>query len=149
MGDDRLPRERYRIADLTVEVDTVRVLRDGGEIALPRLSFDLLVTLARRAPQVVTTEQLMDDVWPGLIVGPETVTQRVKLIRDALVTIARIRATSHRSGDAGIASYRHRSALPTVEKSRRQPGFLQNCIGAGYSKLPSFMPSPPGAPSKH
>jgi DNA-binding winged helix-turn-helix (wHTH) protein len=26
----------------------------------------------------------MQQVWPGLVVGPETVSQRIKLIRDAL-----------------------------------------------------------------
>ena len=69
-------REHYRIADLTVEVDTARVLRNGDEIALPKLSFDLLVALARRAPAVVTFDELMDDVWGKVVVGPETVTQR-------------------------------------------------------------------------
>ncbi len=76
--------ERYRLADLTLEVDTARVLRDGQEIALPKLSFDLLIALARRSPAVATFDQLMDDVWGNVVVGPETVTQRVKLVRDAL-----------------------------------------------------------------
>lgn len=77
-------REHYKVADLTVEVDAARVLRGGDEIPLPKLSFDLLVALLRRAPAVVTFDQLMDDVWGSVIVSPETVTQRVKLVRDAL-----------------------------------------------------------------
>ena len=77
-------REHYKIADLTVEVDTARVLRGGDEIPLPKLSFDLLVALLRRAPTVATFDQIMDDVWVNVVVGPETVTQRVKLVRDAL-----------------------------------------------------------------
>ncbi len=77
-------REHYRVADLAIEVDTARVFRGGDEIVLPKLSFDLLVALVRRAPAVVTFDQLMDDVWGNVVVGPETVTQRVKLVRDAL-----------------------------------------------------------------
>jgi len=48
------------------------------------LSFDLLVTLVRAAPNLVSLEQLVERVWPGLVVSPETVVQRVKLLRDAL-----------------------------------------------------------------
>jgi TolB-like protein/DNA-binding winged helix-turn-helix (wHTH) protein/tetratricopeptide (TPR) repeat protein len=90
----RSPRDgaaalRYRVADLEVDLGRVRVARDGREIALPRLSFDLLVALLRVAPNVATYEELMREVWPGVIVGSETVSQRVKLLREALGDDAR------------------------------------------------------------
>ena len=50
-------RERYRIGDLIVDVEAVSVLREDQPIALPRLSFDLLVALARRAPSVVGLDE--------------------------------------------------------------------------------------------
>ena len=56
----------------------------GEEIALPKLSFELLLCLARHAPNVVSTEMLMDEVWGQVVVGEETVKQRVKLLRKAL-----------------------------------------------------------------
>jgi TolB-like protein/DNA-binding winged helix-turn-helix (wHTH) protein len=74
----------YRLDDLLVLPGTQQLLRDGKEIPLPRLSFDLLLTLIRAAPNTVTLDELMERVWPGLVVSPETVTQRVKLLRDAL-----------------------------------------------------------------
>src|SRR5262249_28402562 len=58
--------------------------RAGHDIPLPRLYFDLLVTLARAAPALVSFNQLSERVWPGLIITPETISQRVKLVRDAL-----------------------------------------------------------------
>ncbi|HEY2737122.1 MAG TPA: winged helix-turn-helix domain-containing protein, partial [Thermoanaerobaculia bacterium] len=82
-----MPRERYRIADLTVDVDAVAVTRDGEpgkEVPLPGLSFDLLVALARRAPSVVTADDLITAVWAGTAVSDETLTQRVALLRRAL-----------------------------------------------------------------
>ncbi len=79
-----MPRERYRIGDLTLDVEAVSVLRDGQAIALPRLSFDLLVALARRAPSVVRFDELIDTVWSGAAVSDETLTQRVALLRRAL-----------------------------------------------------------------
>jgi DNA-binding response OmpR family regulator len=47
-----MPRERYRIGDLTLDVDAVSLTRDdGAALSLPKLSFDLLVALARgRSP---------------------------------------------------------------------------------------------------
>ena len=48
------------------------------------LSFDLLITLVRAAPQLVSFEQLGERVWPGLVITPETIVQRVKLLRGAL-----------------------------------------------------------------
>src|SRR5256885_12309456 len=41
--------------------------------ALPNLSFQLLVALVRAAPNVLSNESLMTQVWPGLVVSPETV----------------------------------------------------------------------------
>jgi TolB-like protein/DNA-binding winged helix-turn-helix (wHTH) protein len=75
---------QYRLADLVVDVGRQSVTRDAVDIALPKLSFDLLLVLIRAAPNVVPNDDLMAQVWPGLVVSPETVSQRVKLLRDAL-----------------------------------------------------------------
>ncbi|MEO6186459.1 MAG: winged helix-turn-helix domain-containing protein [Steroidobacteraceae bacterium] len=78
------PARTYVVGDLQIDVSRARVMRNGQQLALPRLSFDLLVALIETAPAVVTTEHLLDRVWPGLVVNTETVTQRVKLLRTAL-----------------------------------------------------------------
>jgi DNA-binding winged helix-turn-helix (wHTH) protein len=69
---------------LILDTRRQRVWRDGREIPLPKLSYDLFVVLVRRSPEVASNEELMKAVWPGLVVSPETVSQRVKLLRDAL-----------------------------------------------------------------
>jgi TolB-like protein/DNA-binding winged helix-turn-helix (wHTH) protein len=76
--------EVYEISDLVIDVARQRVTRGGAEIALPNLSFDLLLVLIHAAPAVVSNDDLMARVWPGLVVSPETVSQRVKLLRGAL-----------------------------------------------------------------
>ena len=76
--------ERYRIDDLVLEPGTRRVLRDGQPIDLPKLSFDLLLALVRAAPNVVEVDELMETVWGDVVVNDETLTQRVKMLRDAL-----------------------------------------------------------------
>jgi DNA-binding winged helix-turn-helix (wHTH) protein len=75
---------RWRVSDLVLDVRRQRVWREAQEIPLPKLSYDLFVELIRRAPEVASNEDLMKAVWPGLIVTPETVSQRVKLLRNAL-----------------------------------------------------------------
>jgi TolB-like protein/DNA-binding winged helix-turn-helix (wHTH) protein/tetratricopeptide (TPR) repeat protein len=74
----------YRVGDLLVDPGRGQVTRDGKEVPLPRLSFDLFVALVRAAPNLVTPDELMAQVWPGLVVTPETVSQRVKLLRQSL-----------------------------------------------------------------
>jgi len=59
-------------------------MRAAGPIPLPKLSYDLLLVLVRAAPNVVSVDELMRLVWPGLVVAPETVSQRVKMLRDLL-----------------------------------------------------------------
>lgn len=75
---------RYQVDDLTIELAPRRVRRAGAIIRLQALSFDLLITLVRAAPQLVSFEQLGERVWPGLVITPETIVQRVKLLRGAL-----------------------------------------------------------------
>jgi DNA-binding winged helix-turn-helix (wHTH) protein len=76
--------ESYEVADLVIDLARQRVTRAAAEIALPKLSFDLLLVLIRAAPAVLSNNDLMTQVWPGLVVSPETVSRRVKLLRDAL-----------------------------------------------------------------
>jgi TolB-like protein/DNA-binding winged helix-turn-helix (wHTH) protein len=74
----------YRVDDLVVDTGCALVTRSGTEVPLPKLSFDLLLALIEAAPRIVTTDELMERVWPGLVVSPETISQRVKLLRGAL-----------------------------------------------------------------
>ena len=61
-GDDaEMPR--LRIADLEIDVAGHEVTRDGQQIALTPLEFDLLVALARRPQQVFSREVLLKQVW--------------------------------------------------------------------------------------
>jgi len=76
--------EVYEISDLVIDLARQRVTRAAAEIPLPKLSFDLLLVLIRAAPAVLSNTDLMSQVWPGLVVSPETVSRRVKLLRDAL-----------------------------------------------------------------
>ncbi|HTF95087.1 MAG TPA: winged helix-turn-helix domain-containing protein [Cellvibrio sp.] len=74
----------YQVGDLRIDLQYERVSRAGEQLPMPKLSFDLLLVLVNAAPELVSIDRLMDQVWPGLVVSPETVTQRIKLLRSAL-----------------------------------------------------------------
>ncbi len=55
--------ESLTIGDLAIDVAGHTVSRNGTEIALTPLEFDLLAALARKPRQVFTREQLLEQVW--------------------------------------------------------------------------------------
>lgn len=55
--------DSIEVADLTIDVPGHQVIRDGQEIALTPIEFDLLVTLASRPRQVFSREELLEQVW--------------------------------------------------------------------------------------
>jgi DNA-binding winged helix-turn-helix (wHTH) protein len=75
---------RFQVLDLDVDAGRQTVSRGGVELHVPKLSLDLLLALVRAAPNAVSVADLMERVWPRQVVGVETVTQRVKLLRRAL-----------------------------------------------------------------
>ncbi len=87
-GGDARPGERYGFADLTVDAAAGVVKRGEETVTLTPLSFDLLLTLVRRAPDVVRRQELMAVVWPNEFVSDDTLSQRVRLLREALGDIA-------------------------------------------------------------
>lgn len=82
--DQQVRPETYFVADLKVDVGRQCVVRGDVDVALPKLSFRLLVALIEEAPNVVSNDRLMDLVWPGQVVSPETVNKRANLLREAL-----------------------------------------------------------------
>ena len=76
--------ERFRVGDLTLDVGARLLIRNGELVTLPPKTFELLVALVRKAPGVVSRQELMDSVWVNEIVNDEALTQRVMLLRRAL-----------------------------------------------------------------
>ena len=82
--EDHADSPRLLAGDLIIDVGRREVARGSTTIKLPRLSYKLLLALTEAAPRVVTQDELIDRVWGGRVTTPETITQRVKLLRQAL-----------------------------------------------------------------
>ncbi|WP_203322614.1 winged helix-turn-helix domain-containing protein [Pseudoxanthomonas beigongshangi] len=98
MGDPT----RFRLEDLAIDLERQRVERAGEVLNVAGLSFQLLRYLVLQGDRVVGFDELIERVWAPAVVNEETVTQRVKLLRQAL-------------GDDG-----------------RQPRYLRSVRGQGY-----------------
>ena len=72
------------IDNLVVDAARRTVSRDGSEIRMGKLTFDLLLLLIEHSPGIVTKRQVANHLWNRRHVSPETVRQRVKLLRRAL-----------------------------------------------------------------
>ena len=57
------PSEIREVGDLSIDVPAHTVKRNGAEISLTPLEFDLLLELARKPQQVFTREELLGKVW--------------------------------------------------------------------------------------
>jgi len=75
---------RYFFADLVLDVQRGTLTRNDKEIPLPKLSYDLLLALLGASPTLLSQQELMEIVWPNVVIGDETLKQRVKLLRKAI-----------------------------------------------------------------
>jgi TolB-like protein len=74
----------FEFADLTLDTRQRAVFRDSLRIALPKLTYELLLALVEAAPRLLTHEAIVERVWRGRFGTPETLAQRVLLLRRAL-----------------------------------------------------------------
>jgi TolB-like protein/DNA-binding winged helix-turn-helix (wHTH) protein len=110
---------RFRIDHLTLDTGRRLLLCDSKPVALGPLTYQLLLTLVEAAPNVVTHDELVRSIWGGRSVSPETISQRVKLLRDAI------------ADDPG------------------HPRYIEGVRGQGYRLLPLVEVLPKEQPAQH
>ena len=86
IGDQRADLgSRLRLGPCVLDLEA-RELRtaDGRPIELRRKALEVLLLLGQHAGRVVDKRTLMDQVWPGVVVGDDSLTQTIVEIRRAL-----------------------------------------------------------------
>lgn len=73
-----------RVDDLVVDLDRRSVRRGAELLDIPDRSLRLLEALIRHAPELVSKDQLIAEVWDDAVVSDETLAQRVRLLRQSL-----------------------------------------------------------------
>jgi DNA-binding winged helix-turn-helix (wHTH) protein/TolB-like protein len=92
-ADASQQRQRLTFGPFTLDLRRAELLRDGQALPLRPKAFDLLTVLATRPGQVLSKDELVLTVWPGVVVSDDSLTQCVHELRSAL-------------GDAGPALLR-------------------------------------------
>lgn len=74
----------YRFGAFTLVPSERLLLKDGEAVQMTGKAFDLLVALVRNAGRLVTKDQLLAEVWPGLVVEEVNLSVNMSAVRKAL-----------------------------------------------------------------
>ena len=75
---------RIRFGPFVADLDTRQLTRDGREVHLVPKAFELLVTLARERPKVLSKSALLERLWPDTFVSEGNLSNLIADIREAL-----------------------------------------------------------------
>ena len=75
---------RQAFGPFAIDVDRAEITRDGAPLVLRPKTFALLLHLVDRPGKVVGKQELLDAIWPGVVVTDESLTQAVSELRGAL-----------------------------------------------------------------
>ena len=125
-----------------------QVSRKGKQVQLQHLSMAMLLYLAERPGQAVTYQELLEELWPGRIVGDNSVHQRIADLRRKMPTDDKFIENISKKGYRLVAPVR--PATPDQEINYLYPGIAVAAIVlavvafflAGPDELPLQEPVP-------
>jgi len=82
--NEKLHKKPFRIGDWTIEPDLNRLSADGQNCTLEPRHMAVLVCLAEHPGEIVSVQELLDMVWPRMVVGNNAVYGSIAEIRNAL-----------------------------------------------------------------
>jgi DNA-binding winged helix-turn-helix (wHTH) protein/TolB-like protein len=77
---------RLAFGPFVLDPQRAELMRDGAVVPVRPKAFDLLLALAARPGRVLAKDELLAAVWPGVVVGEDSLTQCVRELRTALGT---------------------------------------------------------------
>src|ERR1700722_16842344 len=81
---ERPPTTMLRIGTWCVNPTSGEISRDGETARLEARTMRLLLCLAEHAGEVVSIDDLLNQVWPGVAVSPDSVYQAIASLRRIL-----------------------------------------------------------------
>src|SRR6478736_9302739 len=112
-------REAYLFGPFRLLVHQRELSAHGIPIPLGQRAFDILLVLVSRHGHLVTKDELMAEVWPGVIVEENNIQVHISALRKVLGT----------AGDGGrylltVAGRGYRFVVPVERESAAPPGTL-------------------------
>jgi len=74
----------HRFADCTLDDTRLTLTRDGAQVAVEPKVFDLIHLLVRHADDLVTRDQMIEEVWAGRIVSESAISACIAAARKAV-----------------------------------------------------------------
>ncbi len=130
----------YRFGDFRLDVRNATLERDGAPLPLAPKAFSVLLHLVRHAGQLVTKDEFLDVIWPGVFVGDAALKVCVREIRRALdddpQTPTYIQ-TAHRRGYRFVAAVATEApaAGPTLPVIAPVSSAAPRSLGAGLAAI--------------
>ncbi|MEM6467133.1 MAG: winged helix-turn-helix domain-containing protein, partial [Pseudomonadota bacterium] len=75
---------RYGFGDFILDTGRVELTQAGKPVSLEPKTFDLLACLVANRDRLVTKDDILDQVWPGLFVSDASISTAIKQVRRAL-----------------------------------------------------------------
>ncbi len=123
----------YRFGRFVLQPAAQRLLVDGAAVTVGPRAFDLLVALVERAGQLVSKAELLDLVWPGLVVEENNLQVQISSLRKILGP----------SAITTLAGRGYRFTLPIDRSGQQQMPFSRETLRcAGHEETPSIAVLP-------
>ena len=152
---DAMARSRFQVGEWWADPATNELSRPNETVRIEPKAMEVLVVLADRAGGVVSRDELLSSVWPGVIVGDEALTQCIIKLRRALRDNPRSPSyieTISKRGYRLIAPTTQRGSAPARRRIRSLgliAGVVIAVVAAGgyavYSTLQSASRADPDA----
>jgi DNA-binding winged helix-turn-helix (wHTH) protein len=113
----------YRFDDFTLEVSEHRLKRADQEVSLQPKTFEMLLYLVERHGHLVKKDEMLDALWPDMIVTESALNQCIREVRKALEDDAehpRYIQTIHRVGYKFIAEVEELTAAEREEDAEEE-----------------------------
>ena len=88
-----MANDAFRFGDFLLHPENRLLARNGRPVELNSRYLDALHLLVRDAGALVTKDRFLDEVWQGIPVTDEALTQCIKMLRKALDSFARLDVT--------------------------------------------------------
>jgi len=77
-------QDSFKVGDWIVEADLNQISAPGRMVKLEPKAMGVLICLAHKPGQVVSREALLSQLWPGVVVGDDSLSQVITKLRKAL-----------------------------------------------------------------
>ena len=126
MADSVAHAQSFRFGAFEVDCARRQLLADGRSVALKPRAFDLLEALLRRSDRLVSKNELLQVVWPNVIVEENNVEVHISALRKALgpQAIATVPGRGYRFTLLGETAGRIVPSAPAAPEVASSPGNL-------------------------